>query len=456
MFFVLREVAIGCVLTQEQTSSAWFSNPIRTRKEESEMSKKASGIKTQLLRKILRDVSGPRNLTKASRWNQRFPKPVPRIPALFKVGLTGNHFSSLCGSHLISFSHPLFSLQRDCYIRSIGGLDWVFTQRWEGIKDRLPLCPVSVNNFYFLSLLSSIRCWTGPLRKPLFSCLQPGLTQSNAHFWQKEIKFAFVNFHAFPIDEKLILKICALSGIKAWAMADRNLVSEGIYLGDDNVRTIIAEVQRARGKELATWSFHIERRGLIRELWMGHQVPILSGKYVLVFREMKVRWVNGQRRAGLDKVPSTADVVHFVCVWLQLQWFRQQQIESNWSKMAAPLVCCPQEEMVLVGPFEEENLTQVCSSRCPNLNQCLERNPRERPCVCVCVCVRVCVLRVLLTAHTLSFSSCVVTDSCLGQGECLRILFKILLWKSRQNPNLSHDSFNTVAFDVCLLWQCLM
>ena len=46
--------------------------------------------------------------------------------------------------------------------------------------------------------------------------------------------------------------------------ADRNLVSEGIYLGDDNVHTIIAEVQRPMRKELATWPFYIEAQALIR------------------------------------------------------------------------------------------------------------------------------------------------------------------------------------------------
>lgn len=76
--------------------------------------------------------------------------------------------------------------------------------------------------------------------------------------------------------------------MKAWAVPDRNLVSGGIYLGDDNVRTIIVKVQRPVRKELATWTFYIEQRQLIREIWMGHQVPILHHKYVLVFTEMKV------------------------------------------------------------------------------------------------------------------------------------------------------------------------
>lgn len=78
-----------------------------------------------------------------------------------------------------------------------------------------PHALMSVNNFYFLFRLPSIESTKCPIQNALFSCLQPQLTQSNAHFWQKEIKICFVKGNTFPIDEKLILKISALLGMKA-------------------------------------------------------------------------------------------------------------------------------------------------------------------------------------------------------------------------------------------------
>ncbi len=48
--------------------------------------------------------------------------------------------------------------------------------------------------------------------------------------------------------------------VEGLSLADRNRTTGGIYLGDDNTRTIIPKVQRAIRKELPMWPFHIEAR----------------------------------------------------------------------------------------------------------------------------------------------------------------------------------------------------